>query len=74
MFIDTHAHLFYPNYNDDLNEVIKRAESADIDYIIVPATDLASSVQAIELAENMIFIYASVGIHPHDTKECYHDG
>ncbi|MEW6506465.1 MAG: TatD family hydrolase [Bacteroidota bacterium] len=69
MFVDTHAHLFYPNFNGDLNNVIERAKSAGIDYIIVPATDLASSARAIELAEEYEFIYAAVGIHPHDTKE-----
>ena len=69
MFIDTHAHLFYPNFNGDLDEVIERAKKAGVDYIIVPATDLASSSQAIALAEKYDFIYATVGIHPHDTKE-----
>jgi TatD DNase family protein len=69
MFIDTHVHLFYPNFNGEVDEVINRAKNAGVDYIIVPATDLASSAQAIALAEKYDFIYASVGIHPHDTKE-----
>lgn len=69
MFVDTHAHLFYPNYNGDFNDVIERAKSSGVDYIIVPATDLASSARAIELAEKYDFIYATVGIHPHDTKD-----
>lgn len=69
MFIDTHAHLFYPNYNDDVDEVISRAKNNGIDFIIVPGTDLASSAQAVNLADKYDFIYAAVGIHPHDTKE-----
>ncbi|MGK9369277.1 TatD family hydrolase [Melioribacter sp. Ez-97] len=69
MFIDTHAHLFYPNFNDDLEEVIRNARQSEVDYILVPATDLASAAQAIELADKYDFIYASVGIHPHDTNE-----
>jgi len=69
MFVDTHAHLFYPNYDSDLDEVITRAKNAGVDYIVVPATDLVSSAQAIQLAEKYDFIYATVGIHPHDTKE-----
>ena len=69
MFIDTHAHLFYPNFNGEVDEVIKRAKEAGVDYIIVPGTDLASSAQAIELAEKYDFIYASVGVHPHDSKD-----
>lgn len=73
MFVDTHAHLFYPNYNGDLDDVIIRARNAGVDYMIVPAIDLASSAQAIQLAEKYDFIYATVGIHPHDTKEFSED-
>ncbi len=69
MFIDTHAHLFLPNFNGETEQVIERARTSGIDYIIVPGTDIASSAQAIDLAEKYDFIYASVGVHPHDTKE-----
>jgi TatD DNase family protein len=69
MFIDTHAHLFYPNFNGEIDEIIKRAKEAGVDYILVPGTDLASSVQAIELSKKYDMVYAAVGIHPHDTKE-----
>ncbi|MGE5430204.1 MAG: TatD family hydrolase [Syntrophomonadaceae bacterium] len=69
MFVDTHAHLFYPNFNGEVEEVIERAKNSGVDYIIVPGTDIASSVEAVKLAEKYDFIYAAVGIHPHDTKE-----
>ncbi len=69
MFIDTHAHLFMPNFEDDLNEVIGRAKDAGIHYIIVPATDLENSKQVIELTEKYDFIYGAVGVHPHDSKD-----
>lgn len=68
MYIDTHAHLFYPNFKVDLDKVIERAKDTGVDYILVPATDIATSKQAIELSEKYDFIFASVGIHPHDTK------
>lgn len=69
MFIDTHAHLFFPNYNGELDQVIERAKTAGIDLIIVPGTDLATSKQAIDLAEKYDMIYAAAGVHPHETKE-----
>ncbi|MCC7094348.1 MAG: TatD family hydrolase, partial [Ignavibacteriaceae bacterium] len=40
MFIDSHAHLFYPNYDGELDEVIDRAKKTGVKYILVPATDL----------------------------------
>jgi len=69
MFIDSHAHLFYPNFNGEVDDVIQRAKGAGVNYIIVPGTDLATSKKAIELAEEYDEVYAAVGVHPHDTTE-----
>ena len=69
MFIDTHAHLFDPKYKDDLDEVLKRAADAGVGKIIIPATDISTSEQVIELVEKYDFIYGAVGIHPHETKD-----
>ncbi len=69
MFIDSHAHLFYPNFNGDLDEVIYRAKKSNVNYIIVPGTNLATSAEAVALANKYDMIYAAVGIHPHDTNE-----
>ena len=69
MFIDTHTHLFYPNFEGDVDKVIERSVQAGVDYMIVPGTDLATSQQAVELAEKYDNIYASVGVHPHDSKD-----
>ncbi|HRI46228.1 MAG TPA: YchF/TatD family DNA exonuclease [Ignavibacteriaceae bacterium] len=69
MFIDTHAHLFYPNFNGDLADVIQKATDANVSKIIVPATDLSSCTQVVELTKKFPQIYGTVGIHPHDTRE-----
>jgi TatD DNase family protein len=68
MFVDTHAHLFYENFKDDLDEVILRAKENGVDYILVPATDLKTAEETLKLCDKYDFIYAAVGIHPHDTK------
>ena len=62
MFIDTHAHLFFPNFENDLEKVIKRAKGGGVDFIIVPGTDITTSLKAVELAEKYDFIYAAVGV------------
>lgn len=68
MFIDTHCHLFYPNFNGEVDQVIKNALSSGVEYILVPGTDIASSLQALELDKKYPFVYSSAGVHPHDTK------
>lgn len=69
MFVDTHAHLFFPNFNGEIEDVLQRAKQADVNYILVPGTDISTSVKAVELAEKYDMIYAAVGVHPHETKE-----
>ena len=69
MYVDSHAHLFFQNFDEDRDEVVRRANEAGVKYMIVPATDLETAHQSIALAEKHDSIYAAVGIHPHDTKD-----
>ena len=69
MFIDTHAHLFYPNFKDDLDEVLKQAKENGIDNILIPATDIATAKEVITLTEKYDFLYGAIGVHPHDSKD-----
>jgi TatD DNase family protein len=64
MIIDTHAHLDFPDFKDDINDVIKRAKDVGVEYIINVGTSVGTSVKSIELTEKYDHIYASVGIHP----------
>lgn len=69
MYIDTHAHLFFPNFNGELDQIIEQSQNAGVDAILIPGTDIQTSKQAIELSEKYDMIYAAVGVHPHETKE-----
>jgi TatD DNase family protein len=64
IFFDTHAHLDFPDYNNDLPQVIERAQAAGIAKIISIGTDFDSSARAIALAERFPCVYAAVGWHP----------
>jgi TatD DNase family protein len=72
-FYDTHAHLDYPDYANDLPEVVTRAQSAGIPKIISIATDLESSARAIRLAEKFPNVFAAVGWHPANAHEAPED-
>jgi TatD DNase family protein len=69
MYIDSHAHLFSDDFALDLDEVLQRARDAGIDRIVVPGTDNKTSREALVLAEKHDFIYACVGIHPHEAAK-----
>jgi TatD DNase family protein len=67
--IDTHAHLDFPDYNADRDEVIARALSVGVKRIVNIGCDLKSSANSVDLANRYPHIFAAVGIHPHDAKQ-----
>jgi TatD DNase family protein len=72
MLIDTHAHLEMREFKDDREDVIKRAREAGVEYIVTIGTTVESSRDAVLLAEKYDFVYAAVGIHPHEAKDILH--
>ena len=73
IFYDTHAHLDYPDYADDISQVIERAQAAGITKIITIGTDLESSAQAVKLSEQFPAVFAAVGWHPTNALEAPDD-
>jgi TatD DNase family protein len=72
-FFDTHAHLDYPDYANDLAEVVTRAQAAGITKIISIGTSLSSSERAIRLAEQFPTVFAAVGWHPTEAEKAPDD-
>jgi len=68
-FYDTHAHLDFPDYANDLADVIARAQAAGIAKMISIGTSLSSSERAIRLAEKYPCVYAAVGWHPSEAMK-----
>lgn len=56
-------------FDPDREEVIMRARAAGLEAMITIGSDLEGTLQAVNLAEQHDFIYASVGIHPHEAKD-----
>jgi len=64
IFFDTHAHLDYPDFAQELPQVIERAQSAGISRIISIGTDIESSQRAVALSQQFTSVFAVVGWHP----------
>ncbi|MBR1463563.1 MAG: TatD family hydrolase [Prevotella sp.] len=69
-FIDTHAHLDGEEFNDDRDEVVKRAREAGVGKVFIPAINLPS-VQAVldTCARYPGFAFPMIGLHPEDVKD-----
>lgn len=66
--IDTHAHLDFPQFNEDRQAVIDRSTVQGVVGIVNVGTDLGSSRRAVTLAAEQDLIRAAVGVHPHNAK------
>jgi TatD DNase family protein len=64
MFVDTHAHLCFREFADDLPAVIERAVAARVTRILSIATDLPSAKQTLAIAHRYPPVAAAVGLHP----------
>lgn len=73
MLIETHAHLDYPDFAEDFDDVLRRAKEAAVTRIITIGTSLESSRRAVELAEAHENIFAVVGVHPTNDAESLED-
>ncbi|WP_088188640.1 TatD family hydrolase [Desulfosporosinus sp. FKA] len=69
MIWDTHAHLDDEVYEEDFQDVLERIKSSGISRVTNVGYDLPSSKRSVQLAQNYDFIYAAIGIHPHNAEE-----
>jgi len=74
MFIDTHAHLTFPEFALDLPEVIQRAKAANLEAIINIALGEDAIRQSLKIAEEYPgFVHNAAGLHPHEASEWNED-
>ena len=73
MLVETHAHLDYPDFANDLDDVLRRATEAGVTRIITIGTSVESSRRAVDLAERYPNIFAVIGVHPTYAEESGED-
>ena len=70
MFVDSHAHLDGKQFDSDREQVVARAREAGLTAIVAIGNgDGPPELDAgIKLAEQHPFMYATIGIHPHEAR------
>jgi len=71
--VDIHCHLNFPQYKNDLENVIEKAKKDGVEKIINVGTSIKESEQVVKLSEKYENLYAIVGIHPHDADKLSKD-
>ena len=69
--IDSHAHIDFPQFAEDRESVLERAQAAGVNTLLAVGTGPGPEKldAALPYAEAHDWIYTSVGIHPHEAKE-----
>ena len=73
MLIETHAHLDYPDFAPDFDDILRRATDAGVTRIITIGTSVESSRSAVSLAERYPNVFAVIGVHPTYVEESGED-
>ena len=67
--VDSHCHLDFPDFQDDLDGVVGRARAAGIGRVVTISTRVRRLDGLIAIAERFPDVYCSVGTHPHHAHE-----
>ena len=68
MLFDTHAHYDDKRFDEDRDALLHSMQGMGVGYIINPGIHIESSKKAVQLAHTFPFVYAGVGIHPHEAS------
>lgn len=66
MLVDSHCHLDFPDFADELDAVVERAKAAGIGTMVTIGTKLSEAEKVIAIAERFPNVWATVGVHPHE--------
>ena len=69
MLVDSHCHLDFPDFADELDAVIARARAAGIGRIVTIGTRVRQHDRVLAIAERFSEVFCSVGTHPHNAHE-----
>jgi TatD DNase family protein len=69
VLVDSHAHIYLEQFAEDRSEMLHRAFDAGVHTIVMPAIDLQSIHDALDLASRFDGLYVMAAIHPSETKE-----
>jgi len=73
MYFDTHAHYDDERFDEDRGEILGAMVSAGVSLILNASSGLRSSRLSLEMSDTYPFVYAAIGVHPHDSKEMTDD-
>ncbi len=69
MLVDSHCHLDFNDFEDDMEDIISRAKENGVTAMLNAGNNMNELENQLKLSEKYPFIYAAVGVHPHNAQE-----
>ena len=69
MLVDSHCHLDFPDFEDDMDDIVARAGEAGVSHMLSICTHVTKFDPVLAVAEQYDNIFCTVGIHPHNAAK-----
>jgi TatD DNase family protein len=69
--IDTHTHIYLPEFNDDRDQVMQKARDAGVQRMYLPAIDSSTHAFMLQVEKEFPSCYAMMGLHPCSVNQDY---
>ncbi len=67
--IDSHCHLDFPDFAQELDAVVERAHASGVERLVTISTRVSQGQRLVEIAERFANVYFTIGTHPHQAAE-----
>ena len=69
MLVDSHCHLDFKDFAEDLDAIVARAEAAGVGRVVTISTRVKRLASLLAITDRFPNVYCSVGTHPHEADE-----
>ncbi len=68
-FIDTHAHIDFPEYQEDFSAFLNELKQNNIENVIIPGVNIEDSPRIINLINQYDMLFGAIGVHPSEAQK-----
>lgn len=72
-FIDTHTHIYLPEFDEDRNEMMQRAKENHVEITMMPAIDSSTHDAMLQVEDTYSNCYSMIGLHPCSVNQHYEE-